>query len=136
MKVEEAKRKLTDAVVRSIQMNGGYVGEADDTVNDASRDVVAAVAEEHGEAWLLKRNTNRDEERVAKAEGRDERLWKWDGGLVYNFGADAVVPKPDDELREMLYSPAWFSTMATMRDAVERYHAHVEKLGGVVLVWG
>ena len=87
MSVTEAKTNLARQVVRSMRDGDGCMLESDTDVNDASRDVIETMQAEHGQAWLGKINLYGKER-----HGNHPFMWQWDGGMVYNFGADFVAP--------------------------------------------
>jgi|SRR5579885_1381132 len=133
MGVSKAKIALQREVFRSLRENEGHIGEADDAVNDASRAVIAAVAAQHGEAWLGQFNL------YGSDRGRRERaLWRWDGeNPVVNFGADFVLPKQDEEVMRLILErdSAPYTGVAADRKWLDAIIARVEGLGGILLTW-
>jgi len=133
--VEDADKQLVSAMVASAREHDGWPGEADSTINNASRSLIAAMLETHGRAFLG--NINLDGKARQKNGGTIEGVvWEhFDGVLVYNFGADFVLPADDAELRRLIwerdadYRPAEESNrIATI---IDRAHA----AGGKLLFW-
>lgn len=117
-----------DELARAFGRNYGEGGlpEACDDVNDASRAAVAALAQQHGSAWLGRIN----------GKDSDPVLSKWDGGLVCNFAADFALPASDDEIAGLILehrTAPWRNRDAYLRIAC--IYERVRALGGVVLVW-
>jgi len=92
--VATAEKRLTDAVCKGLRLGDGCLPECYTPVNDASRAMVRAVHEDHGQAWLGKINPYSDDD-------RQHILWQYEPGeTVYNFGAAFVLPCYDAELRD------------------------------------
>jgi len=91
MNVQQAINKLEEAANESIV--DGCFQEADDNLNDASRDLINAMIEEHGKVWLGSYNLY-DNDRVA--------VWEHWGGLVCNFEAAFVLPVESQELSDLI----------------------------------
>jgi hypothetical protein len=130
--LREANHALTREFFRSVREGDGCPLEADDAVNDASRAVVAAMRDELGAAWIGRVNRSREER-----ENPDHPvIWEYEGGMVYNFGADFVVPAFDAELVRLIVeynSGPWHA--ATKAKQVQAVTDRVRSLGGVTLVW-
>lgn len=122
MSVKEASDRLGRELERVRRTGHGAVPEADAGVNGASRSIVAAMAEEHGEAWLA----------LVNPRGKETSVWRWDGGMVYNFGADMVFPKDDEELRSLLTSFQESPSVAS----IAAIHNRLDAIGGKLLLWG
>lgn len=125
-----ARQELNRQLARSIHEGDGLPTESDSALNDAARAVIAELRDEHGECWLGDVN--------ARESGAV--MWQWDGGLVYNFGADFVLPAFDNDLATLIaeYRARDWKTIADRDWIAARVVAifdRVEKLGGVALVW-
>lgn len=124
----DAKAHLTREVVRGLKEGEGSLPECYGDINDASRAVVAWMANETGAAWLG--DVNRDNR-------SGPMLTQWDGGIVYNFGASFVVPTPDAELARLCLEREQAQYTTTQADLIriEAIHARVEAIGGAFLTW-
>jgi len=131
MSVAEAKSAHLKAFCQSLRDNDCVTPlEADDRLNDSNRDLISAMAEEHGAVWLGKVNLYNEDDRA-------EPMWKWDGDLVYNFGASFVIPCFDLELLRLIQyrdSTPYHGT-ADDYEWVNAIHARIEELGGHHFVW-
>lgn len=99
-------------------------------LNDLQRELIAACAHEWGEVWLGKIN-------LYEQDRGKPALWKWDGELVCNFGADFVVPKYDAELGRLVMERdgAPYTCVADDAERMRAITAHIEKAGGRKLIW-
>ena len=138
----EATRRLTTCLFESIGRGGGFhPEEADPVLNEASREVIRAMATANGgECWLG---------RVNLYKGRPEEhcqheplhwatpLWKWTEKPVCNFGASFVLPHYDADLerliRERYIAP--YTTTHTDCERVTVIHERLDAVGGVHLHW-
>jgi hypothetical protein len=130
MSVKKTHAELSLAVARSARDNDGWPSEANETINNASRAVVLAMFADHGAAWLGKINRARDERSGAP-------VWAWDGGLVYNFAADFVVPAFDAELARLILEreAAVYTSVADDAPRVYAILERVKAIGGLLLFW-
>jgi hypothetical protein len=131
MNVSDAKRALSGLVLPHL-IEDGCLPEADNEINDASRNVIKAMQNEHGEAWLG--NINLHEYH----KGEDEPvIWKWHGGLIRNFAVSFVVPKYDTELEKLIIDRADAEYKGTSEDygCVNTIMNKIESLGGIHLSW-
>jgi hypothetical protein len=98
--------------------------------NDRSREVIKLFAKvQGGECWLGKINLY---------DGKpNPPLWKWDGDMVYNFGAAFVIPSHDAELEKMILArySGDYEGVAADRVQVDAICSRIEKLGGEHLYW-
>ena len=133
MSVVQAAKALTNAVVDSMMENEGNVGEAESRINDASRKLIAAIEETHGEAWLGFMERQRKDLLMPSKEV----MWKWGGDLVYNFGADFVVPRFDQELDNLIKerSDAPYEGVAKDKIWVDKIANRVAAINGHLLLW-
>ena len=129
--LDQAVARLRDLVTPHYQREG-CLPEADDSINNASRRVVKAMYEEHGECWLGTINYGDDRGKANKV------LQKWDGErTVLNFECAFVIPKYDEELVKLIIERDQAAYEGTKKDA-ERMDAifdHFIKLGGHYLHW-
>lgn len=98
----------------------GRPTESDLSLNDITRELIQAVADENdGQVYLGSFHS-------------DTRLYPYDGGVVQNFQCDFCVPVADQELEELLkqcQSCGWpFAKL-------NRIHSRIEELGGHLLLW-
>ena len=128
----QAQKSLTDKVVQELRENDGCLPEACETINNASRRVVATMRAAKGQAWLGKVNLYGDDR-----GRRDKILWEWDGGIVYNFSACFVLPAFDEKLVDMIHQRDISPYTGTADDAVkiDAIFDRVQQLGGVLLHW-
>ncbi len=122
MSVKDASDRLGRELERAHRQGHIGVPEADTRINDASRDIVSEMAKESGEVWLA----------LVNPRSGQEPVWKWDGGTVFNFGADMAFPRDDEEMRKLL---------ASFRDApnvhsIAAIHNRLDAIGGKLLLWG
>jgi len=129
--VETAEKHLADAVCEGLRAGDGSLPESYTPVNDASRAMVRAMLQDHGQAWLGKINLYSDDD-------RQHILWQYEPGeMVYNFGAAFVLPCCDAELERLIRERDAAPYTGT-RDDGKRVDVIVQRigaLGGVHLVW-
>jgi hypothetical protein len=136
MTVKEASRELTTEFVRGLREGDGCLPEADSAINNASRRVIEAMQEEHGEAWLGQINLS-EGDRVKNGGKPEAAMWKWDGGLVYNFGCSFVLPRFDAELLRLILERDVAPYTGTREDSgrVTKILERVREVGGRTLAW-
>lgn len=130
MSVQETKKKATRAFFQSLRDNDGLTPlEADDRLNDAQRDLIDAMVEANGVAYLGDCDPPKNEP-VKFSEYTGE-------GIVYNFGASFVVPVDDQQLKELLHERVNTPYTGTKQDYkfVEAIHDRIREIGGYVLTW-
>ena len=130
--VRQASVALGLELARSMRESDGLTPmEADGRLNDASRRVVAAMHEQHGQAYLGLINRTPGE--------RLQRLpvWRWDGEEVLNFEAAFVLPAFDVLLCELIDRRERRTTGSVRDDAVlvDGIMKRIQELGGEMLVW-
>lgn len=110
------------------EMEAGFPIEND--LNDHTRNLIAAYAQEHGECWLGKVNL------YAEDRGKPCQ-WKWDGGLVYNFGASYVIPHQDAELERLVLERDAAPYTGTKDDyaRIACIFDRIAAVGGYSLTW-
>ena len=133
--IQEARNTLSRTVAQSARDNDGWPGEADSSVNNASRRVVEAMAEQ-GEAWVGKINLY-DADRMKNGGTREGILVRWNGEPVLNFEYAFVAPRFDEQLVQLIVDrdvgPYTSSTddYAKITEIFDRLTA----IGGVHLFW-
>lgn len=130
--LSEAGNKLRRELRRGLQEGDGCLPEADTAINNASRSVITAMVEDHGEAWLGKINLHGDER-----HGAVPVLWKWDDEPVCNFGCAFVTPRHDADLERLIRErdDATYTTTAADAVLVEAIINRVYAIGGIYLSW-
>ena len=123
--VKKASARLSLVLYEGYQKYKGYASlpECYQPVNDASREVVSAMQETYGEAWLGLVNPIKDR----------DLLVKWDGELVCNFQADFVLPKYDGELCALITSRVL--EFPKTLEQIKIINNRIRALNGEVLVW-
>jgi hypothetical protein len=110
------------------EMEAGYPYQ--NSLNELQRELIAAFARQHGEAWLGRINLYKEDKALPI-------IWKWDGGLVYNFGARFVIDHFDEELYNLIvlrfYAP-YTGTMADFK-RVDAIFTRLHELKGEILTW-
>ena len=128
----EAKQQISADFREGLhEMEAGYPYGND--FNDHARDLIAAFAQEHGgECWLGLVNLSRDNGSRGKPP-----IWKWTGGLVYNFGARFVIPKHDAELERLILErdQAPYTGASADYSRIHTIFARIDAIGGEPLFW-
>jgi hypothetical protein len=134
--IQEARNALSRTVAQSARDNDGWPGEADTSVNNASRRVVEAMAEQHGEAWVGKINLY-DADRAKNGGTRDGIMCLWNGEPVLNFEYAFVAPRFDEQLVQLIFDRD-VGPYTSSSDDYAKITAIFERLteiGGVHLFW-
>jgi hypothetical protein len=125
---------LTELIKREnalFQSCGGRIPEANSELNDLQRAKISAVRDRYGKAYIGCVNHYGDE-RVALTA--DTVFTEYNGQMVYNFGADYIVPVADRELAEMIV--LWNGDGATkLPYLIKRITDRIETIGGHNLLW-
>jgi hypothetical protein len=105
--------------------------EADQDLNDVTREKIAAYAREHGGAWLG--NVNLYKETIDKpimVEYHDDMM-------VYNFQYHFVIPAYDAELERLIKERHETPYTGTAQDGelLDVIFARLDELGGETLNW-
>jgi len=109
----------------------GRVPEANTELNDMQREKIRTVYENFGTAFIGKITYNGSERGILST---DTVFTEYTGQLIYNFGADFVVPAVDDILAEMIVE--WNKGGKPMMTRLfKRIYNMVEALGGANLLW-
>lgn len=117
-------KKITQHIVED-----GCLPEADEEINDLSRHVIKEMHEAHGECWLGVINLYKEKEKI---------LWKYDPQQqIYNFAADFVLPKYDEQLSEMIKTRSAQPYTGTADDGkfITQITERISQLGGHFLCW-
>lgn len=121
---------LACTFVESCRRGVGYgPAEADDQLNNASRDVILACWSEHRAAWLG---------RINVYSGDERGLWQWwPGDMVYNFGADFVLPVPCERVALLIgrYRNTPLGRCGEWADLLGEIIDAIVRAGGVMLCW-
>jgi hypothetical protein len=129
MKIADALHQITEDFRSGYhEMEAGY--PIVNPLNDHQRDLIAAYAEEHGECWLGRIN-------IYDHDRGKPIIWKWDGGLVYNFGASFVLPCFDQELVDLIVARDQAAYTGTADDykRISEIFKRIDQLGGSYLKW-
>ena len=109
----------------------GRIPEANTEFNDLQREKICALYKTGGTAYIGK-ITCHGAERAALSAGTV--FSEYTGQLIYNFGADFVIPAPDDILAEMIMQ--WNTSRKSMSPRLfKRIYNRIETLGGANLLW-
>jgi hypothetical protein len=128
-RLKEAQSLYDALVVRKRREGGGSFREADGELNDATRELIDEFKLAHGSAFLVKVN------RYNAAERAESPIRRWDGGLVYTFGASIIVPVFDAELERLLLEREAAATHKGDYARLQAIYARVGVLGGTPLFW-
>lgn len=113
-----ALKQLQCAYAASI---GGllYLSEADDIWNDFNRKILETYSEVYPECQLGSFQKTVTE--------------PYNGQLVYNFGCDFVIPKPDEALKNLIEKRllAGYTDMAS----IMKIQTRIKNTGGIVFIW-
>ena len=117
---------------RYIASVGGILSlhEADDEYNDFNRKIISAFKKLHPRACKGSVNFYGDT-RQDLLEAKVLALTEYDGGMVYNFGCDFIVPEFDERLNELIKAWNLENKVAKVEEILDR----VKHLGGLNLIW-
>jgi len=139
---KEAHNKLVRLVVQDLKGNYSLtLPEANSEINDASRDVIAAMLREHGEAWLghinLYHGNSEQCEEGYEPPSWTTPMWKYGGGVVYNFGAAFVAPKYDEELVRLILErgQSEYTGASDDFDRLDAIDSRLDLIGALRLHW-
>jgi hypothetical protein len=129
--IKEAISRLDREFVRATYEGEGNIPEADDGVNNASRNLITAFAHDYGTCWLGHTNIHPRHHAV---------MWEHNEAshFVYNFGADFVVPAYDQVLYDLIMERK-NAAYTGVHDDIPRLaaiHNRIYELGGQNLLWG
>ena len=129
--VETAEKRLTDAVRDGLRLGDGCLPECYTPVNDASRAMVRAMLQDHGQAWLGKINLHSDDD-------RRRIMWQHEpDDTIFTFGAAFVLPCYDAELERLIRERDEAPYTGTRDDAkrIDPILQRIVAIGGVHLSW-
>ena len=129
--VETAEKRLTDAVCKGLRLGDGCLPECYTPVNDASRAMVHAMLQDHGQAWLGKINLHSDDD-------RRRIMWQHEPDeTIFTFGAAFVLPCYDAELERLIRERDEAPYTGTRDDAkrIDPILQRIVAIGGVHLSW-
>jgi len=110
---------------------GGNIPEANAELNDLQREKINAFYSESGTVYIGKINFYDDERKALKAE---KVFTLHNGGEVYNFAADYIIPVPDNNLAEMIVE--WNSDgVPNSLKLIEKITQRIDEIGGIHLMW-
>lgn len=121
---------------RHIAAEGGVWGlrEADSVLNDLNREIIEAIRLRDGSAFVGRINYH-GEQHKAVARGEMSVYEECKGQMIYNFCADFVVPKADEELEKCIRAWNGDDRLPKSMASVEKITDRVEALGGINLFW-
>ena len=129
--VETAEKRLTHAVREGLRVGDGSLPESYTPVNDASRAMVCAVQEDHGQAWLGKINLHSDDD-------RRRIMWRHEPDeTIFTFDAAFVLPCYDAELERLIRERDEAPYTGTRDDAkrIDPILQRIVAIGSVHLSW-
>ena len=128
-RLEELKARSTKHLLTSVRQNS-WLTEDDQEFNDLQRQIIQAMYDEHGEAWLGKIN-------LYSNDGGHLVIWRWSGETVYNFECSFVLPRYDSELYRLIMERHRAEYVRTKKDSerLEPIMSRITELGGSHLVW-
>lgn len=105
----------------------GRPTEADFSINDLNRELVAAMKEEHGSAFLG---------RIHRTSSADiSSLTEYTGQVIENFAYDFCVPADDAGLKMILESLSIDGKAPDLLNRVDNLYRRISALGGHLLLW-
>lgn len=115
----------------AIHFDGCNLPEACEPVNDASRDIIRAVIQIHGHAYICRINRDKDERKKPTyryVENHTE---------VKNFDASYVLAEPDADLERMLLAREArpYTGMASDAELIDEIANHAKSIGALDLIW-
>ena len=117
----------------------GPHSEACTELNNASRALIQAYRDEYGQAWLGYINLHAKDRSPEKGGSANIQsvIWKWDGDLVYNFGADFVLPAYNEALAKLILDRDSDPVYSNLKDVqrIETIHTRIKMLNGHFLIW-
>lgn len=129
--LKNAVKDLSQKVYEDIQ-EYGWIHEANDEVNDASRHLIAMAHQEWGQVYLIHVNL------YGADRGKREAICQqWAGELVYNFGCDAIAPTADEVLIDLIFERDRAPYEGPKKDyeRVTAIHDRLKEIGGHHLFW-
>lgn len=99
------------------------IREADNIFNNFSRELIDAIKNRYGSAYLVNS--------VKAGSDPDYKCVEYIGQKIYNAEYDICVPKPNEHLLHLIY--AWENGIDDIK--IDQIHRHLDKIGGVTLLW-
>ena len=130
-KLHAAQKAITE-VFQDAWNNGDYFPtEFQPELNDKTRQLIAAYAEQHGQAWLGNINLYGDD------RGKAEKILFPLDQFVCNFAAAFIVPAYDQELVDLIYERDIAPYTGTKDDSqrIDVIFNRIDALGGLSLHW-
>jgi hypothetical protein len=124
MNLKESIQNHNQVFIRSVRMSDSFCPcEADDDLNESAIQVIEAMKQEHGEAWIIAPNTG--------------KYFKAADDNIYIFCGCYVVPKYDDGLNQLVQDRLEADYTGTKDDSerVARIQLAVEEIGGASICW-
>ena len=128
----EKINELTQRENNLLRRYYGRIPEANDEFNNLQRELIAAVYENGGKAYVGK-ITYYGSERGLLSE--NTVFTEYTGQMIYNFGADFVVPAADNDLAKMIVELNTGSDQSIRWRLLKRIYNKIESLGGKSLLW-
>jgi hypothetical protein len=129
MNPNDAVNAAVAALNKAIRDAGGVwdAFEGNEEINNASRAIVATVAAQYGEAWLVKVNLY----------GPGPHTPMWQANSVENWGADYVLLSYDQTLVDMILARQAAPYTGTRQDValLDPILARIHDAGGKTLFW-
>lgn len=133
--VEQARKQQLEQLVEAIRAGGGLLpAEAHDGLNNSNRALIHAMIEAHGQCWLGR--VNLDPNKYHHTAIMWQRMHQdVEPEIVYNFGADYVIPCYDEELERLV--KRWNNTPLKEMTAamIDEIFDRIKALGGYNLNW-
>lgn len=128
----ELTKKSQEDTLTAIKKRGS-LGEFDTHINDNSRNIIKAIIEKFGEAWIYQVNLyepyrgNRDKIATKITQGQP----------IYNFSASFVLPTKNETLIDMILKRDQTPYTGTPDDykLMNDIYAYAEQTGAIILHW-
>lgn len=129
--IESARVRLTTTFCNAIRAGDGWLGEDDQTINDASQELIAAYVERSGSCWLGLINPYTDDQ-------KEQPIWRFDGGDSLPCTCAAfVLPNYDQALNYLIKERIATPYEGTEADSilVAQIFDRIDEVGGSSLHW-
>lgn len=127
-----ACKENRDTFVEAMREGDGWIPESCEDLNSSNINVISAMINEYGQAWLVKINLyNGDRKPLVKA------ILSGDDYNCYNFCCSAVIPAYNAKLEDMILSrdDAPYTGTSSDKVMVDAIIDWIQELGGKYLVW-
>ena len=128
----EKINEITQRENNLLRRHYGRIPEANDEFNNLQRELIAAVYA-IGEKAYVGKITYYGSERGVLSE--KTVFTEYTGQMIYNFGADFVVPAVDNNLAKMIVELNTGSDQSIRWRLLKRIYNKIESLGGKSLLW-